>query len=433
MIIFSNTITPRLQYIADFISKEISGTPASITTDAETFKNYNGLRINYSTTAISNEEVQIKPVVLLFENDIKEQIIECTTWKDIPVFFRTNADLPFDIFAASFFLLSRYEEYLPNKKDSYGRYAHENSLAYQQGFLNKPLINIWLHEFRNIVREKFPAFQTFSPSFTFLPTYDIDMAWSFQHKAWWRNAGGVVKSFLTGSWSLMIERVSVLMNKQKDPFDAYAWLNALHEKYKLKPYYFFLLAKKTGKYDKNISPAKEAMQSLIHDHAIRYPIGIHPSWQSGDKKSLLVDEIKILKSVTGADVVSSRQHFIRFTLPQTFRDLLENGIRFDFSMGYGSINGFRASVCSPFYWYDLPNEKQTELMLFPFCFMEANSFYEQKFTARQALDEMHYYYKEVKTVGGMFIMIWHNNFLGTEKKIKAWKDSYEQFIKEVAV
>ena len=70
MIIFSNIITPRLQYIAGFISKEISGTAAIITSDAEAFKNYSGVRINYSTAPVSNEEIHIKPVTLLFENDI---------------------------------------------------------------------------------------------------------------------------------------------------------------------------------------------------------------------------------------------------------------------------------------------------------------------------------------------------------------------------
>ena len=69
-------------------------------------------------------------------------------------------------------------------------------------------------------------------------------------------------------------------------------------------------------------------------------------------------------------------------------------------------------------------------MLFPFCFMEANSFYEQKYSAPQALDEMRHYYAAVKSVNGYFIMIWHNSFLGTEKLYAGWKDVYEQFIKE---
>ena len=137
-----------------------------------------------------------------------------------------------------------------------------------------------------------------------------------------------------------------------------------------------------------------------------------------------------MEEYTGNKVVSSRQHYIRFTLPETFRRLIDQGIQFDFSMGYGSINGFRASVASPFYWYDLEKEKQTALMLFPFCFMEANSFYEQKYSAQQALEEMRHYYKVVKSVNGTFIMIWHNHFLGTDKLYAGWREVYEQFIKE---
>ncbi|MEI9910100.1 MAG: hypothetical protein WDO71_10735 [Bacteroidota bacterium] len=171
---------------------------------------------------------------------------------------------------------------------------------------------------------------------------------------------------------------------------------------------------------------------MIHDHVIRYPVGIHPSWKSGDDVSLLTKEIETLSQLNGSPVVSSRQHYIRFNLPDGYRRLIDNGIQFDFSMGYGSINGFRASVASPFYWYDLEKEEQTKLTLFPFCYMEANSFYEQKNSAREALEEMRHYYKVIKSVNGYFIMIWHNSFLGTDTLYAGWRDVYEQFIKEVS-
>lgn len=100
-------------------------------------------------------------------------------------------------------------------------------------------------------------------------------------------------------------------------------------------------------------------------------------------------------------------------------------------MGYGSINGFRASVASPFYWYDLEKEATTYLLLHPFCYMEANSFYEQRCTPQQALEEMLYYYHEVKKVNGTLITIWHNTFLGTDKKFNGWREVYAQFINEV--
>jgi hypothetical protein len=432
LILYSHNITPRLQYIIDFIAKELKIDPFSTTSSPEEFTKYNGGKINYSENKISENETWIRPHGLLFETGIREQNIECFEINSNKAFFKTGGDFPFDIFAASFYLLSRYEEYLPHKKDSYGRYAYENSLAHKEGFLHLPLINTWLQDLSRSIKEKFPQFTIYSSSFTFLPTYDIDIAWSYKYKGWQRNIGGFLRSLLKGKWSLVRERIHVWRGKQKDPFDAFGWMNKLHEQYKVKPYYFFLVPEKRGRYDKNIPPSCPAMQDLIRDHVIRYPIGIHPSWKSGDDILLLKKEIETLSEFTGTPVVASRQHYIRFNLPEGYRRIIDNGIRFDFSMGYASINGFRASVASPFYWYDLEKEQQADMLLFPFCYMEANSFYEQKQTPQQALEEMRYYYTIVKSVNGYFSMIWHNSFLGTDQLYKGWRDIYEEFIKEVS-
>jgi hypothetical protein len=439
LILYTHSITPRLQYIVEFIGKGIQGTAIQVTSSTEEFSKYDGPKINYSDKGITESEIRIKPHGLLFEKDIKEQNIECFSINGNKAFFKTEGDLPFDMFAASFYLLSRYEEYLPHTKDMYGRYAFENSLAFKEGFLNLPIINIWIQDLIVLLKKKFPLFiirpeqQSKGSPFTFLPTYDIDIAWSYKHKGWWRNTGGLLRSFIAGKWPLMKERIQVLRGKQKDPFDSFGWLNNLHEKYKLKPYYFFLVPEKRGRYDKNISPKCKSLQDLVYDHVIRYPVGIHPSWKSGDDVSLLAKEIETLSKLNGNRVVSSRQHYIRFNLPDGYRRLIDNDIQFDFSMGYGSINGFRASVASPFYWYDLEKDEQTKLTIFPFCYMEANSFYEQKFSAQQALEEMRHYYHVVQSVNGYFIMIWHNSFLGTDKLYAGWRDVYEQFIKEVNI
>ena len=434
MLIYTQTITSRLQYITDFSGKEISGNSFELTTDKEYYLKSDTAKINYSPERISIEEFWLKPHSLLFENEITEQAVLCFDLNGRKAFFKTEGDFPFDIFAASFYLLSRYEEYLLHQKDMYGRYAHENSLAFKEDFLDQPLINNWLKDFKELLSSKFPDSPLWAPDsrFTFLPTYDIDMAWSYQHKGLWRSFGGFMQSLINGNWREIKERIKVFRGKQKDPFDTYSWMNHLHGQYNLRPYYFFLVAEKTGRYDKNISPHRKPMKDMVYDHATRFPIGIHPSWRSGDNHSLLKKEIDTLMDIAGSAILSSRQHYIRFTLPETFRRLIVHGIQFDFSMGYGSINGFRASVTSPFYWYDLEKEKQTGLKLFPFCYMEANSFYEQKYTAQQALDEMRHYYDVVKSVNGTFIMIWHNHFLGTEKLYEGWKEIYEQFIKETS-
>ena len=430
MLLYSPNITARLQYIVGFISKELFDDPIVITNDKGFFIAYESPKINYSETEFSSEEFYIKPVPLLFENDIRNQFIHCFELNYHKAFYQTSGDFAFDVFAACFYLLTRYEEYLPHQKDGYNRYAHTNSIAFKENFLNEPLINIWLHELKLSLKQKFPGLFFRGNSFKFIPTYDIDVAYSYLHKGSTRNFTGLLRSIATGNFKLVRERMHVLNKKKKDPYDAYEWLDSLHLYCRMKPYYFFLVAKEQKGFDKNISPEKKALQNLIQYHAVGYRVGIHPSWQSNEDEKILKEEIEWLEYIANKKITHSRQHYIRFTLPETYRRLINAGIEKDFSMGYGSINGFRASVASSFFWYDLEKEKQTSLQVFPFCFMDANSFYEQKFTAQQAMNELMNYYRSIKKVNGLMVIIWHNHFLGTDAMFKGWRAVYEVFLKE---
>ncbi len=430
MLLFSSHTTPRLQYIVEFISRELFDEAIVITSDKKKFTESKEPKLNYSDTEFSDAEFYIKPVSLLFEKDIKQQSIHCFELNYRKAFFQTQGDFHFDIFAACFYHLSRYEEYLPHEKDEYDRYAHINSLAYKENFLDQPLINIWLQELKQALVKKFPGIIFRRASFKFIPTYDIDVAYSYLHKGWKRNIGGLLKSVRINDWQAVKERISVWRKKRRDPYDAYEWLDSLHLYCRVKPYYFFLVSKEQKGYDKNISPASNAFQDLIQYHASGYKIGIHPSWQSGDDEALLKEEMEWLEYIADKKIIHSRQHYIRLSLPETYRRLINAGVEKDFSMGYGSINGFRASVASSFFWYDLEKEQQTQLQIFPFCFMDANSFYEQKLTAQQTMTELLSYYTAIKKVNGLMVTIWHNHFLGTDSKFKGWREVYEVFLKE---
>jgi len=425
VLIYAHTASTRLTYICSFIFKELLHTDNVITTDIEEFERFDGIKINYSDH-ISNSK-------LLFEDTIHPQLIECFTVNGYKAFFKTeNSFFPFDIFAASFYLLSRYEEYLPDTKDRYGRYAHENSLAFKEAFLDQPLINTWVQHFAFKLNELYPSFTYYISDFTFIPTYDIDIAWSYKHKGFYRTLGGAFQSLLQFKWGALINRKLTILGLKKDPFDSFAQMDVLHEKYRLTPLYFFLVAGENGDYDKNILPSTSAMKRLIKAHANKYTIGIHPSWQSGDDKTLLKQEIHSLEEISGKKITISRYHYIRFNLPEGYRQLTAAGIKEDHSMGYGTINGFRASVASSFYWYDLKKEEQTSLRIHPFCYMEATSFYEQKLSAAEAFEEMIHYYTACKAINGTFISLWHNQFLGTDPLYKGWKETYEKFLATIS-
>lgn len=432
LLFYTHSVTPRLQYIVDFFSNELFDEPIRITTSTEAFQAFDGPRINYSASDFSEQEFFIKATALLFETGIQPQNTECFEADYHKAFFQTSGDFPFDILAASFYLISRYEEYLPHQKDEYGRYAHTNSLAFKEHFLQQPLVNIWLGNFKKALKKKFPILLFKRRPFKFIPSYDIDIAWSYRNKGWLRNMAGFAKSMQQGKWKQLRERWQVLTNKRSDPYDAYEWLDALHLYCKIKPIYFFLVAQQWQGYDRNTPTSSKALQELIAYFSVVYKVGLHPSWQSSvaaDNKTIL-EEKEWLEVIIERPLEHSRQHYIKFALPQNFRRYIECGLLKDYSMGYGSINGFRASVASSFYWFDLEKNETTPLQLFPFCFMDANAFYEQKLSPQKAYEELTHYYNTIKRINGLFVIIWHNHFLGSDKTFAGWKEMYELFMKE---
>jgi len=430
ILVYTETISSRFLYILDFTGSQL-GIKFIASDNEDQFRNFPGPTIDYSHKALRTDSFIVQPSALLFENGIRRQKIECFTVSGYKAFYKAGGDHPFDILAASFYLLSRYEEYLSHETDEYGRYDHKSSLAFREGFLQIPLVNTWLLEFESSLKKKFPGFETKHHPFRFIPTYDIDEAYSFLHKQWWRSIGGMARSVIQGNFSSISERINTLLGKNKDPFDSYQWMHGLHQRYNLDPTYFFHVGLRNSRYDKNILPYKSAVKNLIREHAEKYSVGIHPSWKSTESPELLKLEILKLTHLAGKQITHSRQHFIKFSLPMTYRQLIENDIRHEFSMGYGSINGFRASVASPFYWYDLENEKQTGLQIYPFCYMDANSFFEQKQGPGEALQEMIDLYNAIRSVNGTMITIWHNTFLGTSKLFSGWRDTYEKFISSI--
>lgn len=424
MIIYTEHITPRLQYIISVLFHQ----QAIVTNDKNVFQQSGKIKINYSSQQIHETEIRIAPHTLLFENIIQPQQVICFAWNELKVFFETDGDIPFDIFAASFYLITRYEEWLPHEKDEYGRYAHTNSLAHREGFLHLPLVNLWLKKFEKEVRKKFRKASLPSAPFRFMPTYDVDIAFKYSGKGFLKNAASFFKTIFKLNLKENIQQLTVLAGKATDPFDVFEWLHSLHKRKNIQAIYFFLLAEENKLYDKNILPSKSVLQGLIKTIASNNPVAIHPSWQSNDVHDRLAEEISRLSFITGKNITISRQHYIRMSFPETYRQLIRHNITDDHSMGYGSINGFRASYTNAFAWYDLGEEKQTSLNIHPFCYMDANAFFEEKLSAHGAAEEMKHYYSISKSVHGECIFIHHNHFLTEENEWIDWRKMYENFL-----
>lgn len=433
MLVYSSFTSARLLYILDFFSNELFEKPVQLTNDLARFKVEQGPKINYGRLPVDDLEFRICPVPLLSETTITEQefnFFEVFGYRGI--FPTYGGNFPFDILSAVFYFISRYEEYLPHEKDQYGRYSHLNSLAFREKFLDIPLVDIWLFHFRKALIHKYPGIQLKKRTFSFLPTYDIDIAYSYIGKSSKRSVAGGLKSFFTFRFGALWRRIQVLRDKMLDPFDSYAWIDALHKTGKHKPVYFFLLAAENRGYDKNILPEEPLLQELVQRTAANYLVGIHPGWNSYGDVDIIRSERETLKKLSGVTSTHSRQHYIRMNLPETYHDLISAGIKDDYSMGYGSINGFRASCSLPFYFYDLNREEKFPLRIHPFCFMDANAYYEEKLSTEKAAEQLKGYADLLIKYQGVLLTIWHNQFLGTDKMFAGWKNVYEQFFKKVS-
>jgi hypothetical protein len=219
VLFYSDFITERIKYVVHFILKEQMGIDVEITSDYSYCEESSLCIINYSSKIFPKNAFNIIPHGILKETTIIEQEINCIKQQNYFSFFQTeNSDFSFDIFAAVFYLISRYEEYLPHQKDEYVRYAHINSIAYKQGFLNQPIVNIWIDEFSKALQKHWPSLEIIKPQFSSIITHDIDMAWSYKHKGILRNIGGFLKQ-------PNINRLLVLLRVKKDPFDSYGFID----------------------------------------------------------------------------------------------------------------------------------------------------------------------------------------------------------------
>ncbi len=424
LIIYSPFASPRLNYVLHWIFGERLQIDFSLTSDMGQWEKHEGPKISYHKDGNSDHAIRIIPHKILQEVNIQPQDLSINRWKHSTTLFynQPGAPVPFDIFGAVFYLLSRYEEYLPHEKDRHGRYAHNQSVAAQFSFLQQPVVDEWLLHFAAVLEKKF-GLKTRQQSFQFLPTYDIDMAWKYLHKSKKRQWGGYAKDFLKANLKDIAERHAVLSGKKDDPYDCFHWLDDVHRQHQLKPIYFMLLGKLSA-FDKNADPSLPAMQQLMQRLSTHYETGIHPSYLSHESLDILRKEIKILEQATNKPVLKSRQHYIKFTLPETYENLIACGIQEDYSMGYASCNGFRAGTSNAFLWYNLKAEQETGLRIHPFAFMEATSKFYAGQKPGEAFKEWERLWYAVRKVNGTFISIWHNYVLGTHRESKGWREFY---------
>ena len=226
------------------------------------------------------------------------------------------------------------------------------------------------------------------------------------------------------------DRLLVLLRVRKDPYNTFEHILALSNTYKVKVIFFFLIADYTT-FDTNVSATKRQFRLLIKHIADYASIGLHPSYYTMKNSAMLKKEKERLESITNIPTTISRQHFLRFSLPETYQNLIDLEINEDYSMGYASHVGFRAGTSIPFHFFDLDFEIQTPLLIYPFALMDTTLNDYMGLTPKQSLGRTKDLLHEVMKVKGTFITLFHNESVSGYLRWNGWQKVYETMLKMI--
>ncbi|MCX6243676.1 MAG: polysaccharide deacetylase family protein [Bacteroidetes bacterium] len=422
-------ITHRAKYIFNLMIVDLMGAELILTGSRDEYISFQGPRIEYAPEPSGNG-IFIRSHGLLNEATVRPQSIVFSRYRDYPSFFQTadeRSAFPFDLFAAAFYMVSRYEEYLPFKPDNFGRFMAVDSIATAGNFLHLPIVNLWTELLKDHIIRVYPGLIFREKKFRFVPTIDIDHAFAYRHRSFMRTLAGYGRSVAEKKWDKVRRRTRVLLGVEKDPYDTYGYIREIHDRHGLVPLWFILFANYGGN-DNNVSPSHEKFRSLLRWLDKSKTMGIHPSLTSARHPRAFSSEIKGLTRVLRRDILISRQHFLKTRLPQTYRQLIDNGITDDYSMGYATAPGFRAGIADPFPFFDLSSNRDTPLMLHPVVLMDVTMRDYLNVSPDEAMAAGRSFFDAIKAVNGEFVTVWHNESFEEGEKWNGWRRVYEDLL-----
>lgn len=420
LLIYCPKVTNRAGYVFNLIFKTILGTEFEITSDKFFFENHGGTKICYNGTKFDENCIFVKSSELLFQHTIDILETYCFDWEGVPAFFGNNnndADLPFDIFAASFYLVSRYEEYLPFKADSWGGYDVTNSLAYKNDFLERPVIDIWAWRMAAIIHQKYPEWLMPKRYFNFFTTINIGQAYKYKRLGLLRTVYGFFHDTAKRNWPNVKLRAKVLLSMANDPYDNYEQIVNLSEKYSHKLIFWALMCNYSP-YDHNISYRNQHLRDMLKHLADFGKVGISMSYESEGELQTQTSETERLSEVLHKPVIRSRFNNQHFMLPMDYKNLSKIGIEKDFSMGYRNVAGFRAGTCTPYNFFNLDSNREYPLLVYPTPIPESLL---SNTSENEALAMAKKIISEIGNVGGTFVSTWKSDSFSNADNINLFE------------
>lgn len=442
-VIAPNICVPEIEYTLNILLKEFLGI------DYELIHSENQLNFDFcfgnESFSIKNHFFKSDRITDLYtldtipNNVTKDEIIIkgktyplVSIFGDIDLQFSSDRlELGLDLISSSFFMLTRWEEYVTSEKDTLGRCDPSYMLSVKRKFINRCVVNEYVELLWCLIVDIGYPEERKVWSFDAYVTHDIDTIQMWKKT---RNFIGSLKLALSYSEfdkviSFFMSFFNVFKGKYRDPYLNLLYLSDSTDNRNISSTFYFKTGRTDFLYDKNEYAISDLENEIKVIQSRNQRIGIHPSFLTGNDESALSKEINTLSNYIKAKVLHSRQHYLRVYVPETFQILEESNIESDSSMMYSSTMGFRNGTCFPFSTFNFISRKKLNLKEIPLNFMETTCIYLYKLSEKEIVEKAKSLISEVKKYDGIFTMVWHNSNLVYNKHISCYETILDYIVK----
>lgn len=449
LVIFSPKITPRLEYTVLVCTKYLCSVQAELTDNPEYFKTVSGIKWSYGHWF--EDALCIYADSLLWQDNLTPQ----DWYREDDFIFRSKDvcgqfHVEYDIFSAIFYLVTRYEEYLPKPLDIHARIPAQAHLLVSYGLHRKAIV----HHYWQFLLEASCTFFGYHlrvqlPQYQSKVSFDIDHPFEFLHKPFILNLYGFIRDIVKNDFSSFLRRFFTLKKKVLDRYYTFDYIFRKLQEHK-KEHIWFILNSRQHPLDSRHTISHTAYQKLIQKILQnKGETGLHASYLTALSKAhffstdnsnttnlpeclITYPFQKLCKEKTEMEahipylITKNRQHFLRMEFPYTYQKLIEAGIMEDYSMGYFDEVGFRAGIAVSYPFFDLTqNTIHHNFMIYPLVCMDVSMQQYLQYTPEQAIAVSKTLIDEVKRVNGNFITLWHNSNLHNQEEWKGWQSVFE--------
>jgi len=430
VLVYTHQITPRLTYIFKHIFENMLGVSIGFTKTIETFVAHSGPKFSYTKKQLGNEYF-IPAHTLLYEQGVKLQTLDVESLDGFPIFFKTQVDsfFSFDIFAASFFLLSRYEEALPHIKTPQGFFDPAQSIAGQYGFLELPVVDLWVKHLQKNLTVAFPEFfNTNDEKKKSIKNVLIEVLvpFRYKHRSLLVSLSDFFKSLWTFDLLQLFEQLAVLFRIKEDPFNTFNTWKSFFKSSAVSPKIFFLFSESSS-FQSTVSIFNLSYQKIIKTMSDLFSLGLLVSVKSQLKASDFLElEKNNFESLTHKPISDIRMSSEIQNLNTVYESLVVQEFNSDYSMGYQKTFGFRAGTATPFYFYSLSNEFQLPLKIIPIITTEMGLKIMSPEKAFQLLNDIH---ENLPLSSSSLTIVISNRFFSPIDENKSWLQEFKNYIK----